>query len=442
MATTVHEFKDPSTGESIKLTGRTREEALALLRNADPAMVERALRVGAKGGLTPQDITAMLGGQGYKADASGMTLRPVGLDTGIKLNETVAEGLVGAGRTFESWGHGAQQIVGDAAVEADVAKNEAAARALFQQLDDEGVGAEDVGQALPVVITAFGGGSLGAGWKALMATGAATGAALGAIEGTTEDESRGLNTALGGVLGAAAPLLGMVPKALKSAVGSGATMSKAAVNWLGTLVATAKGNAQTAIFTTSRALSAVSAASNQAQAALAAAQKTGNVGPGVRTAALLAQRAQDQLGKIIAGIRGKPANEVAYNMANEAFEAGFSAETGKLIFNPAAARNALARIMPRDVKKLGPVGEQLMIYKQFLRAVENVDDLAPDTIRNAARWIMDDPAAESLVKTIQDTLDPAVKRSLINQIVRQGGYVAVPVGTGQSVVDQMSEQPE
>lgn len=437
----VHEFTD-SSGATIKLEAKNRDEAYRLLTTADPAQVERAIRLSEKGGLTPQDVTALFGGQGYKADAKGMTLRPLGLDTGINLNEGVAEGLVGAGRTFESWGHGAQQIVGDAAVEADVAKNEAAARALFQQLDDEGVGAEDIGQALPAVIAAFGGGVVGAGWKALMATGAATGAALGAIEGTAEGESRGINAAIGGVLGAAAPLLGMTPGLIKSAVGSGATMSKAAVNWLGTLVATAKGNAQTAIFTTSRALSAVNAANNQAQAALSAAHKAGNVGPGVRTAALLAQRAQDQLAKIIAGMRGKPANEVAFNMANDAFEAGFSAKTGQLVFNPAAARNALARVLPRDVKKLGEVGEQLMIYKQFLRAVENVDDLSPDTIRAAARWIMDDPAAETLVKTIQDTLDPAVKRSLINQLTRQAGLVAGPVGTGHSITDQMSEPTE
>ncbi|OGT57391.1 MAG: hypothetical protein A3E01_07120 [Gammaproteobacteria bacterium RIFCSPHIGHO2_12_FULL_63_22] len=439
----VHAFTDDS-GATIKIEGRNRQEALALLRSADPAVVERALRVSEKGGLTPQDVTAMLGGQGYKADASGMKLRAgipgVGsVNLGVPLNEGVAEGLVGAGRTFESWGTGAKQIIGGTEAELAGARHEASARALFSQLDDEGFGAEDIGEALPTVLAAFGGGSLGAGWKALMARGALTGAATEGVKATTEAESRALNTSVGATVGAVTGLLSLAPGALKSAIGSGTTTAKAAVNWMGTLVATAKGNAQTAIFTTSRALSATTAAANQANTALLAAKRAGVVGPGVRTAAVLAQRAQDALGKIIAGMHGKPANQVAYHAANEAFEAGFDATSGVLQFNAAAARNALSRIMPRNVKDFGPVGTQLMLYKQFLRAVENVDDLSPDTIRAAARWIMDDPAAATLVKTVQDTIDPAVKRSLIQSLVRSSSF-ATQIGGSTELVDQFSEQ--
>lgn len=441
MATSVHEFTD-DTGVKIKIAGRTRQEALNLLRNADPAMVERALRVSEKGGLTPQDVTAMLGGQGYKGDAKGMTLRPGGFDTGVGLNETAAEGLVGAGRTFDAWGTGAQQLLPDVVKEtlgvqsdAELAAEEQTARSLFQQLDNEGFGAEDIGQALPQVLAFMGGGSIGAGWKALMARGGLTGAAEAGLNATAEGESRASNTAIGAVVGAAAPLLGMVPSQLAGLVGSS---GKAAVNWLGTLVASSKGNLQTAIFTTSRAMSAANAAANQARAAAQAAAKSGMDAPGVRTAQLIAQRAQSTMGKIIAGMHGAQADNVAYQAANEAFEAGFDASSGVLKFNPAAAATALARIYPRNVKEFGEVGRQLMVYKQFVNAMQGVDDLDPATIKNAASWIMAEPDAASLVKTVQDTIDPAVKRSLIHSLIRSSAF-GTAAGGSNALVNQASE---
>jgi len=231
-------------------------------------------------------------------------------------------------------------------------------------------------------------------------------------------------------------MLGLLPGTLKSLVGSSATSAKAAVNALGTIIASAKGNAQTAIFTTSRALSAVSAAANKSQAALAAAQKAGQVGPGARTAALMAQRAQDALGRLISGMHGKPAAQVAYQAATEAFEKGFDATSGTLHFNPAAARNALSAVWPRNVAALGETGKKLMQYKAFLRAAENVDDLSPATVRNAARWIMDDPAADAMIKVIAETSDPAVKRSLIMQLTQSAAQ-----GTGTETVDAFNDAP-
>lgn len=137
------------------------------------------------------------------------------LDTNGGLSDSAAERFfIGAGRTIDQAQRGVQQLYAKARGRDDevarLQKQEAEHRELFDKLDSEGVGFEDIGQLAPEIL-AF----AGTGGGSLLAKGAqlaGRGALLGGTKATVEGEDMGINAVLGGAFalggGAAAGALG------------------------------------------------------------------------------------------------------------------------------------------------------------------------------------------------------------------------------------------
>lgn len=133
------------------------------------------------------------------------------IDTGLGLPESVNRRLAQFGSGMANWGLGARQIVSE-----DGLKQEAAdKRRIDAQLNDGfgGKALHFLGEAAPALAMPMG--YLGAlGRAAPIVEGAIGGGVMGVAQPTVEGESRGLNTALGAVGGAAVPAVIAGAKAL------------------------------------------------------------------------------------------------------------------------------------------------------------------------------------------------------------------------------------
>lgn len=126
--------------------------------------------------------------------------------------------MLGVGREAQSLSRGIQQIAGTPQEAAALALVEERDRKIYEELDEQGIGFEDLGQAVPMLATIIAPGgnvvqglnAVGKGLNALAKLGSTLGAQaalVGAIEGgkaTTLEESRAANAASG----AAATLVG------------------------------------------------------------------------------------------------------------------------------------------------------------------------------------------------------------------------------------------
>lgn len=406
-------FTDQNTGAEIKLEAADEAAAQKLMASAPPDALERAISASnPKAGLTPRDITAILGGQGYKAETSSALER----------------GAIGVGDRMASYGRGAQQLLPDSVQKGlglksdeQLGKDEANARELFQQVASDGFGAAQIGQVLPDVLAFAGGGSVAVGLKTLVAAGGLTGAAIGALKGATSDKERVAEATVSGLLGAAGPLLGIGTTTLLT---KSLATSRAAVNILGAIAARAKGSTQAAVTDVSRALSSFSVAENAANNAAKAAAEAGQHAPGVRTAAVLATRAQNELAKIIGAMEGDPAAAVARNVAMDAYNKAFTTTGGQVAFNPATAWNRLAPLLPRNLTKLGAVGDKLAAYRGFMKTLASVDDANPAAVKSALSAVFSNPEAEAYAKAIERSTNPQVKSLLLDKLAKMGELAA------------------
>lgn len=126
-------------------------------------------------------------------------------DLGVDLNVNPAEGmgggekfLVGAGRTFTELGRGIGQRIAEATDDeqwlSKSRQKESNERETFAQLDNQGIGFEDLGQIAPEIAAFIGSGGIGSL--------ALRGAAMGASRATTEGESVTKNAILEGAFAA------------------------------------------------------------------------------------------------------------------------------------------------------------------------------------------------------------------------------------------------
>ncbi len=225
-------------GNSFDIEANSPEEAQAFVARGDAKTVERAFNQ-KKLGLSPADTAALFAGKTNGVFEGGNVA-----DTGGKFDRA----MIGAGRTFNSWKTGVQQMLPEKARkaigledDATLAKHEQAARDLFGQLDNQGIGMEDLGQALPSVLAFAGGGSVGLGWKAFAlasARGGATGALSGAIQGTTKEGERATNAEIGALAGALGPAIGVGTASLVKAASQ---TGRAGMSWLGSILSFSKG---------------------------------------------------------------------------------------------------------------------------------------------------------------------------------------------------------
>lgn len=131
--------------------------------------------------------------------AGGGTLRPFGIDTGIKTPEVVDRALAGAGKAFVDIGRGVGQMLGRVD-EADVAESrELDAPLMATTAGKVGNVAGNIAASVPALSVPGANTVVGAG---------AIGTGLGAAQPVAEGESRVKNAAIGGAVGAVAQGVG------------------------------------------------------------------------------------------------------------------------------------------------------------------------------------------------------------------------------------------
>jgi hypothetical protein len=412
-------FQIPELGNTpITVEGETEEAALAALNQASEQEIRQAARQSlearaSRTDLSPEDIDAILGEGGHKAGGTGA------------LN-TLA---IGAGRTMTNRARGMLQLA-RSALPTEVADNigipstatmqadEEQARELFAQID-EGVGLEDVGEAIPEMVAFFGLGAAGLGLKAITA-GSTIGATSGLLAATGEagGTERAFNTTAGAVSGALAPLLG----ASAAQVGRWVKSVPGALNTGMAVLAAAKGNAPTAVFAATRASTRAAAVRNSAEHAVQAARAAGESTKNAATVRVLADQAQDRLGTLIGQMRGRHAENAAFQAANDAFEEGFDAATGA--FNPQAVVNRLARFTPADLRRMGAAGRRLQDYRAWAKDLIDVDDADPQQVQQALTGMFESERARELARAMGRAQNPEAKRQLLGTMARIGGAIA------------------
>lgn len=226
-------------GIPFRVDGETYEEAQQKVRDmleTEPRLFD--LRAKALG-LEQNDIEALalasekgeaaLKGTSRAVDAAAGNLR-IPYTQGIRVNEGLSKLLIGSGRGIVNRYRGARQalasIFDDEEAAKAVAREDEDERQLYQQLDDAGVGLEDVGEIGTDIAAFLGATALTGGGAVPMFV---TGAALGAsdvkneipVAGSPTDDTvleggRGKDALIGG----AASLLGPALKAGGAAVGA------------------------------------------------------------------------------------------------------------------------------------------------------------------------------------------------------------------------------
>jgi hypothetical protein len=147
----------------------------------------------------------------------------------IPMGKTPIKALVGAGRTFREQAQGARQLmaglVGDDEAIKEIFAEDKMERELFDQLDAQSIGAEDVGQLAPIMLEFMLPGAAGAnGLKPLILTGAALGAAE--VEKDPTFGSRATSAGIGAA-GAAVPAAGakVLGSSMKSVAGAAVNLA-------------------------------------------------------------------------------------------------------------------------------------------------------------------------------------------------------------------------
>jgi hypothetical protein len=185
--------------------------ALQTRLQEDPSLFTKRAR---QLGLSDEDLISLA------QQAEGETPGGFRAETGGKTDRF----LIGAGRTLTSLGRGIRQIFSGDETDKELARREKNERELFAQLDDQGIGFEDIGQFAPDVVAFLGsGGLVSLGIR---------GAALGAATATIEGESRATNTIVSGLLSAAGP---GVARAAGAVFRTGTRMGAGAIRSIGSL---------------------------------------------------------------------------------------------------------------------------------------------------------------------------------------------------------------
>lgn len=434
-----------------------RMEAQQMLQEdflADPQQFANMVRQAAKQrqprtGLSDEDIEAIVGSLSPRERGEAF------FPQGAYAPETEGPGerfLIGAGQQMMHHTRGAAQLVNDAVETFDpsgqlskqlglegsqkLAEDEAEARQMFNMLDSQGIGAEDAGQIVAESLAFLGGGSLALGKRALLGT--AQGVLAGATAGRTSNESLAANTTISGAFGLVGQtfiggLKGMLGLTRKSGAAVGNTISM--------MAAASRGNG----FLFGSALGRFHMANNYAAKQLGAqAARATQRSPDQVAAAALARKARDVAGEIISNLKPRYQHHAAEAAAKKAFQAaiqnaqrvrgaaqtaqrqGFPvSQEGVQQFLPSKFVAELSSISDSQMRKLGPYGNRLIDFRNFARAIEDMDGISPQQVLNAIENIAENPEARRMITALQQAKTPRVRHSILARIATAG--VTVPV---------------
>lgn len=335
--------------------------------------------------------------------------------------------LVGAGRTFTETGRGIQQmwygLTGNEDKVRQLEADEANARHTFDQLDSEGIGAEDLGQLAPELL-AF----VGSGGASLTSLGL-RGAALGASKSTVEGESRTTNAIVSGLLSAG---VAGGARGVASMFQRGAAIGGAALSGLQRLA----GNAKTPGQLANNLSQAMGQAQHLANSKDAMLRKVGEEG--------LAQ-----LRPLIQKMNSTGKESVFRSQLNQLFQASTKQVDQSLSLDLATFVRGLDGVSKGElVKQLGRTyGARVdQLRNVFIEMGKHADDIPPETAHNVLRGIMSSDSAAAIAARISELSakgggKPGVMAGLLNTLQQTAGRAvnAAAASAGPEVGDIVDE---
>jgi len=368
----------------------TQEDAAAYLRTAvaaDPTLVDRRTK---QLGLTEDDILAIAQQNGERMNDGQPFMDELG---------GAEKFFVGAGRSASELITGAKQLFSDQETSDELARMDSRDKALFDKLDNQGIGMEDLGQLMPDVAAFIGSGGSSAGWQlaSLGARGAALGAArpVGVGEGGEERAEASLTS---GLLSMAGPA---IAKGVGSMFRSGTKATKAVGGAILNRVQAGGGDVGKGIANVVD--EATTAIANNRNKAL---QDVGRVA--LTRAAEVVQKMND---------RGK--NSVVSGMVNKALANSVTRNGNVNVLDPAAFNRELIAVGNGALKKeLGPaLGKSVKMLRETFDELARVGDLDEKTSKAVLQNLMDNPQAGAVAKALTATAKPEVKHALRAKLI-------------------------
>lgn len=402
------------------------QKVVDMLETAPEVFTERARRLGltdSQGNVSEDDLEALriqheMGDRGLRGR--------------VRAGEAAGGGgnrfLVGAGHTFLDRFRGARQIlagaIGDEETVKMLAELDAEEQELFDQLDKDGFGAEDIGQLAPDLLaflipgaagaqlTRAGVAAAGAGTGVIPT--AITGALMGASQVKAAEDMTLSETGLDALMGAA----GAVVLPLAGAVGSGVG------RLLKRLPAGGSIRLSPRIWARFHGLNRGQTTANIIEDGLTQAGE--GVSPGMQT---LGRAALDKVQEVIRslpttaqkGLKDQAAMGVVRKALSEATE---TLSNGRNIFNPGRWERAMSELSG----KLGSVfsgtqhTQMLGSVNILAREMQKIaDDVTPELAEAASAALLAAPArAKPIIEAIARAQAPEVKRSLMSYLADIG----------------------
>lgn len=332
-----------------------------------------------------------------EADLAAIQAQERGEDPGVRIEpmSTFEELLVGAGRSFTTAIRGGRQLfnraTGDEEELAQLQAIESDERELFRALDEQGIGAEDIGQLVPDLVAFLGSGGL--------LSLAARGAVLGGVQATGEDEGlgdRSLNALVSGTLSAAGPL---AARAVRAPFRAGTRLAASAFS-------AARGLAtRTGGFSASLGRTVVDSARAQASTN-PAIQKLGRAG-------------FDKASQLIQQMNARGKRGVAGEAANAALQKSIRQVNGQNVVDFAAFNEQLAHLGRSELnRRLGKTfGARLDDLRNTFDEIATLDVLSPTQAQAVLSNLMTNAEARSLATALRRSSTDTAKRAALRRLV-------------------------
>ena len=367
----------------ITIEAESREAAEARLRSASPEQVRKAAEQSLRSrqsrtGISDEDISALLGGQGYTAETSG----------------PIERARIGAGRSLTGVARGAQQryheMRGNPERSEELARTEENERETFGQLDNQGVGAEDLGQFIGDAAMFLGGGSAKVGWQLLNY--GLRGTVFGGAQATTKQENPMVNALVGGATG-------LVGTATAAALGKLVKVGgEGMFNMLGMLTAASQRNGMGLAISGSHFMQSVSRGRTSAMSRIRADRIAGRpIDPGVAAAAATSEQAVTQMTRVIGQLRGADVDKFVIETARGALRQGMDPKSG--LINPRVMWRELGILRPAELNAMGPAGSHLLQLRNAFGYMARLDNWDKPLVQQAVQGIVSDPTASRALTT-------------------------------------------
>lgn len=341
-------------------------------------------------GLSEDDMIALAEKQAGVDSSESRAFQPQ-LNPGQKF-------LVGSGRSLTEMARGFKQLFTGDEEDAEISRREADEKALFEKLDEQGIGAEDLGQIAPDVIAFLGSGGL--------TSLAVRGAGLGLVRPTT------------GADGAEQRVYNSLASGLLSVAGPGAAKAAGGVFRLGGKAGSGMINSITKLAEKGSVGKALGGTADEA------ARLAQNANPAIREVGEIAlARASDLVQRMNA--RGK--TDVTAGLLNSALRRSVVQTGGRNVLDMATFNKQLLTTADSQFTKgLGKTfGKQVAdLRKTFTELTKLEPNMDPKTAETILTGIVSNPQAQALAKGLNTATTDAARQGLASRLVQTSLAVA------------------